>query len=65
MKIVALLLIAAAGGSAAVNITTVAAATTIAVNTLEIKQNIQKIRVAAKATKRAVVKAAKKVRGKK
>jgi len=65
MKIVALLLLVGASGSAAVNITTIAAATTIAVNTLEIKQNIQKIRVAAKATKRAVVKAAKKVRGKK
>ena len=47
----------------AVNVTTVAAVTTIAVNALEITTRIQQIRAAAKATRKAAGKIAKKVRG--
>ena len=48
----------------AINITGIAAGTTIAVNLLEIRANIAKVRAAAKATKRVTVKVAKKVVGK-
>ena len=47
-----------------INITDVAAATTIGINVLEIKSTVAKARAAARATKKVVVKAAKKVVGK-
>ena len=56
-----LLLCWAAQPAPAINITGIAAGTTIAVNLLEIKANIAKVRAAAKATKRVTVKVAKKV----
>lgn len=47
----------------AITLTQVAAGTTIALNVLEIKQNWEKVRTAAKATKRVTKKVVKKVRG--
>jgi len=48
----------------AVGITQIAAGTTIAVNVMEIKQNIHRVKTAAKAVKHAAVKVAKKASGK-
>jgi hypothetical protein len=50
--------------SKVLTVTNVAAVTTITVNALEIKTTIAKARAAAKATKKTVVNAAKKLRGK-
>ena len=62
---VCLCILAARDAAAAkINITDVAAATTIAINLLEIKSTVAKARAAAKATKRAAVKVARKVAGK-
>jgi hypothetical protein len=47
-----------------VSITDIAAGTTIAINVLEIKSTVAKARAAARATKKVVVKAARKVVGK-
>ena len=64
LRIVILMLLAATGCCWATNLTQIAAGTTIAVNALEIKENYQRVKKAAKATKRVVVKTAKKVAGK-
>jgi hypothetical protein len=61
---IALLLYITGTASARVDITTVAAGTTIGVNLLEIKEHITAMKKAVKATKKVVVKAAKKVGGK-
>ncbi len=54
MKLLAVLLLASCSSYARINITTVAAGTTIAVNVLEYKDRVAKIRKIAKATKKAV-----------
>jgi hypothetical protein len=62
--VVLMMAMAAPAYAVHVSLTDVAAVTTIAINVLEIKQTVAKARAAARATKRVVVKAAKKVTGK-
>ena len=60
MKLIALILVSILPASA-VNLTSVAAGTTIAVNLLEIKTNIQRTRKAVKAVKKASASAVRKL----
>lgn len=67
MKTLGLILVAALlipAASAKVNVTTIAAASTIAVNVITIDQTAKRVWKGLKFSKRAVVKAAKKVAGK-